>query len=211
MDSHDSVPVKRWHRVVTVVWAVVTLCVLTLLFVNFHEYNLRMYRNISWVMLVQSLLVMFLAFMLTRKLLQYRFFRWRPMNLFIKAKADTTGAAVGGSLMVSAMRVRFVGVVVTILMVLNLPIIATLEEFIFREGTADWSDAVWRSVLFGFAHLATNLPVAAALAVAMVGLWFSHWYMMGGIELSSSAHFSYILLILGLASPQILIGHLKRG
>lgn len=195
----------------TVVWAVFTLCVLTLLFVNFHEYNLRMYRNISWVMLVQSLPVMFLAFMLTRKLLHYRFFRWRPTDLFRRDQADTTGAAVGGSFMVSAMRARFIGVAVTILMMLNLPIIATLEEFIFREGTADWSDAVWRSTLFGLAHFATNLPVGAAFSIGLVGMWFSHWYLMGGLDLSSSAHFSYILLIFGLASPQILIGHLKKG
>lgn len=209
MDSHQSVPVARWRRVAVIVWAVLTLCVLTSLFVYFHEYNLSMYRNVSLVMLVQSLAVMFLAFMLTRKLLQYRFLRWRPANLFIKTRSETTGAAVGGSLMVSAMRVRFIGIVVTIMMLMNLPVIATLEEFIFREGTTGWLDAVWRSALFGLAHFATNLPAGAALSIGLVGMWFSHWYLIGGIELSSAAHFSYILLILGLASPQILIGHFR--
>ncbi|MFC1703040.1 hypothetical protein ACFLZO_01090 [Patescibacteria group bacterium] len=210
MDSHQGVPVKRWRRIAVIVWAVTTLCVLLPLFAYFREYNLSMYRNISLVMLVQSFPVMFLAFMLTRKLLQYPIFRWRPANLFIKTKSVTTGAAVGGSLMVNAMKARFVGILVTIMMLLNLPIIATLEEFIFREGTADWTDAVWRSALFGLAHFATNLPLGAALSIGLVGMWFSHWYLLGGIELSSVAHFSYILLILGLVSPQILIGHFRR-
>lgn len=210
MDSQEAVPVPRWRRIATIVWAVLILCVLALLSVFFHGYSLSMYRNISWVMLVQSVPVMFLAFVLTRKLMQYRFFRWRPTDLFIEAKADTTRAAAGGSCMVSAMQVRFVGIIVTILTMLNLPIIATLEEIIFREGTSDWSEAVWRSALFGLAHFATNLPVGAAFSIGMVGLWFSHWYLIGGLELSSSAHFSYILLIFGLASPQIMIGHFKK-
>jgi len=195
-------------KAAVLVWTIALVAVLTALAVAFREFNWAMYRNLDPLMLLQAVPVVFLAFVLTKRLLTRRILRWRPSHILFPPREDASPAQ--GSLIVRAMQIRVVGLVVTALLLACLPSIAALEELIFRDGTTGWGDAALRSLLFGIAHLATDLPLGAALSVGLVGMWFSHWYRLGGINASIEAHFSYILIITALAALSVIHRHLRR-
>jgi hypothetical protein len=95
--------------------------------------------------------------------------------------------------------IKFVGIVICLLLLTGIPRWAGYEEDIFRLGTTDWWDGILRSIIFGFVHMLVGVPVAGALALSLVGMFFTHMYFVGGVELSTQAHFQYNLIIVSLA------------
>jgi len=201
--------VSRVGRFLSRVWALALATGLGWLAYTFREFNTESYLRIDPLVVLQNVPAVFLAFVLAQWLMRKRVFRWRPSDLFVRRPADAAPVSANGSLLVVAMRIPVIGLAVMGLLVYNLPTIAALEELIFREGTTDAKSVIVRSALFGLAHFGTDLPLGSAVSIAVVGLWFSHWYLLGGVALSAQAHFSYLLIIFALVLPAMLYGRVK--
>lgn len=199
----------RIGRILSPVWALILAAGLGWLAYTFREFNTESFRQISPLIVLQNIPAVFLAFVLAQWLMQKRLFRWRPSDLFVRRPSGAARVAANGSLLVVAIRTPIIGLAVMGLLVYDLPVIAALEEMIFREGTTDWKSMLVRSALFGLAHFGTDLPLGSAVSIAAVGMWFSHWYHMGGLALSAQAHFSYLLIIFSLVLPAMLYGRVK--
>lgn len=82
--------------------------------------------------------------------------------------ADTVVSAVNvGSLL-------FLGA-----LVIMFPWLAFVEESVFREGLESVGPGarLWSALRFGLLHMAMLVPLAAALAIAVAGLWYGHIYL----------------------------------
>jgi hypothetical protein len=104
----------------------------------------------------------------------------------------------GTNLIASTTTLPFLGIIFALLLAVNIPRLARLEEDAFRRGTVDWRDGAIRSVKFGFVHMFVGVPVAAALALSILGLWLTHQYFVGGVRQSTFYHAlsNYTMLIL---------------
>ena len=70
-----------------------------------------------------------------------------------------------------------------------------IEEKWFRLGTESWQQGLYLSFLFGMVHCLVGIPVAAGMVISIAGLWFTHQYFIGGVELSALHHTTYNLII----------------
>jgi hypothetical protein len=59
------------------------------------------------------------------------------------------------------------------------PWLAFVEESVFREGleAVGTLRRLWSALRFGLLHLVMLVPLAAALAIAVAGLWYGHIYL----------------------------------
>lgn len=64
-------------------------------------------------------------------------------------------------------------------MLVLFPWLAYVEEQVFREGleTARAPRQAWAALRFGLAHLVMLVPLAAALAIGVAGLWYGRVYV----------------------------------
>jgi hypothetical protein len=95
------------------------------------------------------------------------------------------------------------------LLIVGLPLLVAREEWVFRRG-AERRGAmanVGRSVLFGLAHAVIGIPIGAALALSIGGLYLTSCYLEGWRETrsesgalleSTRAHLAYNLTIIAL-------------
>lgn len=65
------------------------------------------------------------------------------------------------------------------------------EEELFRDGTRNWRHVLPRSLVFGLMHLLPGVPIAAALALTIAGLWFTRQYFRGGVARSTTYHLAW--------------------
>jgi hypothetical protein len=95
------------------------------------------------------------------------------------------------------------------LLVPALPLFAQREEEIFRLGAEHRSPAqrLGRSVLFGLVHALVGIPVGAAMALSVGGVYFTHCYLRAhrrtgsraeALLESTRAHTAYNALIVAL-------------
>jgi hypothetical protein len=95
------------------------------------------------------------------------------------------------------------------LLIVGLPLLVAREEWVFRRGAERRGTAanVGRSVLFGLAHAVIGIPIGAALALSIGGLYLTWCYLEGWHETrtesgalleSTRAHLAYNLTIIGL-------------
>lgn len=92
-----------------------------------------------------------------------------------------------------------------LLLLFVLPRLAESEELIFRRGTRGWRQGIARSLLFGLVHMLVGVPLAAALALSIGGLWFTYQYFLGGVPRSTVYHLSYNLLVALLIAVAMLL------
>ena len=95
------------------------------------------------------------------------------------------------------------------LLVWNLPILATLEEFIFRDGlhvfpTVTWWDVVWRSVLFGVFHGLASWNWRGGIVQAVLGFWFSYQYLQPVTDPLLRASYAHFLIDALFVIPAVL-------
>jgi hypothetical protein len=95
------------------------------------------------------------------------------------------------------------------LLVVSLPLLVAREEWVFRRGAEHrgmWAN-IGRSIVFGLAHAVIGIPLGAALALSIGGLYLTRCYLRGwrttrtqaGALLESTrAHLAYNATILGL-------------
>ncbi len=91
------------------------------------------------------------------------------------------------------------------LLLYNLPILAMLEEFIFRHGglgphpVRTWRDVVVSSLLFGFFHAIMSWNLRGGILQTAMGFWFSYLYLSSATSdpliYASFAHFMLDLLV----------------
>ncbi len=101
----------------------------------------------------------------------------------------------GTNLNLSGASVPVFGLFFVVLLILNLPRLAHIEEDVFREGTKDWLDAIPRSLKFGLMHMIVGVPLWVGLFLAIPGMWFTFHYFKGGVSRSTMAHATYNLII----------------
>jgi membrane protease YdiL (CAAX protease family) len=77
------------------------------------------------------------------------------------------------------------------LIIANLPILAYLEELLFRNGTQSWEEGLWRSVAFGLYHYVVGLPFAAIIVTTIAGLALTLVYFVGGFDETVRYHLAY--------------------
>lgn len=83
----------------------------------------------------------------------------------------------GTNVLIAPATLPILGPIFIALLVFNMPLITRLEERLFRGGTRSYLGAIPRSLVFGLAHCLVGVPVAAGLAIAIPGMWFSHAYI----------------------------------
>lgn len=189
-----------------------------------HREHLHYFKLITPAMLIFDLLaicVVVITVVSLFKLNQSIFgFSWWRIVLWLTSlgQPDTSNSdyQTGKSILFIPTKVKIVGTLVFALMIVNLPHWAHIEEEMFRAGTTDWFDALQKSFIFGMIHMVLGIPFAAALGIAMLGLYYSHWYFVGGVELSALYHFSTnlilvsVVLVLALLSQFVPKEHTDR-
>jgi hypothetical protein len=95
------------------------------------------------------------------------------------------------------------------LLIVGMPLLVAREEWVFRRGAETRGTArnVGRSLLFGLAHAVIGIPIGAALALSIGGLYLTWCYLEGWKETrsqtgalleSTRAHLAYNLTIITL-------------
>ena len=72
------------------------------------------------------------------------------------------------------------GLILAPVLLLTMPSISMYAETFFREGTQNWLEGIWRSIVFGLAHLILLIPLSFAIGLIIHGLWLTHHYLKGG-------------------------------
>ncbi len=96
-----------------------------------------------------------------------------------------------------------------VLLLIGLPLLVEGEEWVFRRGAEHRGRLanLRRAVLFGLVHALIGIPIAAALALSVGGLYFTWaylrmWRATGSAEEalaeSTRAHLAYNLVIVGI-------------
>lgn len=112
------------------------------------------------------------------------------------------------------------GVVLPILIVvplaLSLCFFALREERIFRRGDErrGLGGRLWRSLVFGLAHLVMGIPIGAAIGLGVGGFGFSQVYLRRWRESrsrhqsvldSARVHFAYNLILIGMVAVMLVL------
>lgn len=104
------------------------------------------------------------------------------------------------------------------MLVFALPLLVEGEEWVFRRG-AEHRDRLAnfrRAVLFGLVHAVVGVPLAAALALTVGGLYFNWWYLRewgatgsphAALAASTRAHLAYNLDVITLVLVSMAIGY----
>jgi hypothetical protein len=88
--------------------------------------------------------------------------------------------------------------VFALLLIVALPLLANLEEEMFRVGTKGIKSALKRSLIFGLVHMIAGVSLGYALALTIPGLWFTYQYKKGGLARSSAYHLAWNLTLVSL-------------
>jgi hypothetical protein len=148
-----------------------------------------------YTLFAPALLICGLSFNKRLRALNWRWLEWSPWG--IKA-----------NLALAPMEVRFLWLPYALVLGCCIPILAFLEEEIFRNGTHNWlRGLLWGGVAFGLVHLLSCVTVRMTLYLTLVGVALVGVYMKGGLVAVFVAHASYNLLVLALVSAE---QHLPR-
>lgn len=93
----------------------------------------------------------------------------------------SSGGSSGGegtNVLIAPATLPILGPIFIALLLFNMPLITSLEERLFRGGTSSYLQAIPRSLVFGLVHCLVGVPIAAGLALAIPGMWFSRQYMV---------------------------------
>jgi hypothetical protein len=101
------------------------------------------------------------------------------------------------------------------LLIVGMPLLVAREEWLFRRGAEARGTAVnlGRSLVFGLAHAVIGIPIGAALALSIGGLYLTWSYLEGWKETrsqtgalleSTRAHLAYNLTIITLVLISLL-------
>lgn len=143
-----------------------------------RRYCLRIYRQVRPRHLAANLgvaVLTILAYFLISRLLPVLNISW----VSVLASGSTSEATGGTNALIAPITLPVFGPVFALLLLANFPLLTHAEERIFRAGTKSHLTAIPRSLIFGLVHCLVGVPIAAGLALAIPGMWFSHHYIRG--------------------------------
>jgi hypothetical protein len=102
------------------------------------------------------------------------------------------------------------------LLIVGMPLLVAREEWVFRRGAEQRGTVsnIGRSVLFGLAHAVIGIPIGAALALSVGGVYLTWCYLEGWQETrsqtgalleSTRAHLAYNLTIITLVLASLVV------
>ena len=199
-----------------VVWAILCFslcCWLTyMLAINLVHGSLKHWkrlRHCSWKVVLECMAMLFGILVIAAILVLFLpWMRWSWVTLIMPRSEGSIG---GTNLLFLPIRVKWFGEFFLILLFMNIPMIAYMEEYIFRSGTEDWTDGWIRSILFGLVHCIAGTPVCAAFLLPFVGLWLTHHYFRGGTKRSTLYHTVYNMVAIGFATVLLVIIRFGHG
>lgn len=156
------------------------------------------YSRISPWVLLKSVPIIFLVVTTVVTLMRWKPMRWSWVRFFRREGEEEQPTNIN----IAPVYVPYVGFAFFVMIAAYLPRFAQIEEHWFRDGTAGWGNALWRSLLFGLAHCLAGVPLGVGLALTIPGLWFTAQYFEGGIGRATIYHTGYnalIMVLLGLA------------
>lgn len=171
---------------------------------RFHK-NLaiiKRYRPIHFLTNVPVILVVLTAALLL--ILHVPFMDKNPILWILSYffGGDGTG---GSNVVFSGMQWKWYALIYLPVLAFALPHLAQREEEDFRAGTRGWMHGIWRSIHFGLIHLIMLIPIGAAIALSIGGLWFTHQYFKGGVERSTTYHAVYNTMLVTVAFISIIV------
>lgn len=150
---------------------------------------IKQYRPIQFVTSIPVL-----GLVIVTALLLYSYVPLMDMNPILWVLSSLFGWGDGsgqGNIIFSGLEWKYYAMLFLPVLLFALPSLAKYEEEDFREGTRNWSQGVKRSIKFGLVHLIALIPLGAALALSIGGLWFTYQYFKGGVERSTIYHSAY--------------------
>jgi hypothetical protein len=151
---------------------------------------------ILYVLLAPVLLVFGVVFNVKLKALDRRWLEWSPWH-------------VKANFMLLPLKTEWLWVPYGLLLGACMPLLAFLEEVIFRSGTTGWvRGALWGALGFGLLHLLSLVTVRMTLYLTLVGAILVQVYMLDGLLAVFVVHACYNLLALTLLIAEV---HLKRA
>jgi len=170
--------------------------------------NLGVIAQIRPMMILQNIIVIILVVSACAGLMAiHPIFKWSWFCLFSSKEEESE--VVGTNIAVIPTQVKWFGIFFAIILFLNIPYLAQLEEGIFREGTGNWKEGIVWSIYFGMLHCYVGVPLGVGLALSVGGLWFTHQYFIGGTELSTLHHTTYNLIIVSLLLVGLVSKHIR--
>lgn len=180
-------------------WCIIlTISLVMDLFDGTVQKNMSVISNITLLMILQNIAlvaIVFGAFVGLTKL--HRIFDWSWMS-------------DGMNINIMPIKIRYFGLVFALLFMVNLPRFARMEEVWFRSNTTNWQEGIYMSLVFGMVHCLVGVPIGAGIVIALAGLWFTHQYFIGGVDLSTLHHTTYNLIIFSVIFLALLFEHIER-
>jgi hypothetical protein len=173
--------------------------------------NWEVFSSISASIIFQNVLVIVAVITVFVGLLKVApFLKWSWFSLFSKKDPETGESTPqeGANIHLIPSNVKYFGLAFLVLLAINLPQYARMEEEWFREGTISWEQGLLISVLFGLVHCLVGVPIAAGLAISIAGLWFTHQYFVGGVDLSTVHHTTYNLILVSVLFVLMTLKHI---
>lgn len=173
--------------------------------------NIEIISNISALIVIQNVTVVIAIAAICFGLLKaFPFLEWSWFSLFSRSDENTDQVAERSGINIHLLpaEVKYFGPVFLIILMLNLPHWAYMEEVWFRQDTISWGHGVYRSLVFGMVHCLVGVPLAAGLSISVCGLWFTYQYFLGGVELSTLHHTTYNLILVSLLFVVLLLRHI---
>jgi hypothetical protein len=167
--------------------------------------HLQLYRRVRPVMVLQSVGVLlcvaaavYSLLSLGNPILSFSWFGYLVSRTGAGGAGGPglVGGAPAGNVLMGPLSYRWLAVPFVALLYFLLPQLALAEEALFRRGTRTWRQGLLRSVVFGLAHLPMGIPLGAALALSIGGLWFTYQYFRGGVMRSAAYHLAYNLVVM---------------
>ena len=175
-----------------------------------HE-NWEVFSRISISVVLQNLLVICVVIATFIALTKVApFLKWSWFSLFTRENPETGEETPheGTNIHLIPSNVKYFGLVFLVILAINLPEYAHMEEKWFREGTISWQHGLFLSLLFGMVHCIVGVPLGAGLAISVAGIWFTHQYFAGGVELSTVHHTTYNLILVSILFLGLLLKHI---
>ena len=163
---------------------------------SFNWEIIKQYRRIHFISSIPVL-----ALVMTTAALLYTYVPFMDKNPILWVFSSLFGWGNGdgqNNIMFSGLQWKYYAMLFLPVLLFALPFLAWIEEEDFREGTTDWRNGIVRSIGFGLIHLIALIPLGAALALSIGGMWFTHHYFKGGVERSTVYHSAYNSIVVAL-------------
>jgi hypothetical protein len=151
---------------------------------------------ILYVLLAPCLLGFGVLFNQKLKALDWRWLEWSPWR-------------VKANIVLLPLKSKWLWAPYGLLLGACMPLLAFIEEVIFRSGTTNWvKGALWGALAFGLLHLLSFVTVRMTIYLTLVGAILVQVYMLDGLLAVFVVHTCYNLLALALLVVDV---HVRRA